>query len=227
MKSDVRVSGGYRLIYLPDHDKAMSLKNWDGYVYEHIVVAGDYLGRPLREDEEVHHLNGDPLDNRHGNLLVLPKSQHAKLHAWINSGALGIERLQANRVNSMKAEDKEPLFCAICQRTLQDQAVRYCSPDCTALGRRKVVRPSVTQLSDDLKKMSFEKVGAKYGVSGNAVRKWIKQYSLITSTLSQASGTPEEGAETSGEVVSPLNNRNSARHPNVIVEGDDIVHGVQ
>jgi uncharacterized protein YjcR len=41
---------------------------------------------------------------------------------------------------------------------------------------RKVDRPSYKQLLTDLESMSFVAVGRKYGVSDNAVRKWIRWY---------------------------------------------------
>jgi uncharacterized protein YjcR len=37
-----------------------------------------------------------------------------------------------------------------------------------------VERPSHEQLLADLRELSFVKVGAKYGVSDNAVRKWLR-----------------------------------------------------
>jgi uncharacterized protein YjcR len=39
---------------------------------------------------------------------------------------------------------------------------------------RKVERPSREQLQADLETMSFLAVGRKYGVSDNAVRKWLR-----------------------------------------------------
>ena len=42
--------------------------------------------------------------------------------------------------------------------------------------RRKVERPSYEQLMADVASMSFLAIGRKYGVSDNAVRKWIRWY---------------------------------------------------
>jgi HNH endonuclease len=65
---------------------------------------------------------------------------------------------------------------------------RYCSQKCWGavnattlrgvplLERRKVERPSYAQLMDDVASMSFLAIGRKYGVSDNAVRKWIRWY---------------------------------------------------
>jgi len=41
---------------------------------------------------------------------------------------------------------------------------------------RKVPRPSYEQLRADVASMSMVAVGRKYGVSDNAVRKWIRGY---------------------------------------------------
>lgn len=49
------------------------------YRYRYIMEA--HLGRSLRTDEHVHHINGDPTDDRLENLEVLSASDHHKLHA--------------------------------------------------------------------------------------------------------------------------------------------------
>jgi transposase-like protein len=41
---------------------------------------------------------------------------------------------------------------------------------------RKVERPSYQQLLEDVAQMSTSAVGRKYGVSDNAVRKWLRWY---------------------------------------------------
>lgn len=47
--------------------------------YVHRLVAAAMLGRPLREDEEVDHKNGDTLDNEWTNLQVISTIEHAKI----------------------------------------------------------------------------------------------------------------------------------------------------
>lgn len=77
--------------------------------------------------------------------------------------------------------------CECCGRTFEARSPdqRYCSISCSKRGkglgvpqphRRKVVRPPLAQLEADLERMSFRAVGRKYGVSDNAVRKWLLWY---------------------------------------------------
>lgn len=47
---------------------------------EHILICEKVLGRKLKQNEVVHHINGVKNDNRHCNLLVCDKSYHAWLH---------------------------------------------------------------------------------------------------------------------------------------------------
>jgi hypothetical protein len=44
------------------------------------------------------------------------------------------------------------------------------------LNRRKVERPLYKQLLNEIKNLGYCKTGRKYGVSDNAIRKWIKSY---------------------------------------------------
>ena len=63
-------------------------------------------------------------------------------------------------------------------------------------------RPSYENLIREIEELGYSGTGRKYGVSDNAVKKWVQSYGIVKATLSQASGTPEEGATTSGEVKS-------------------------
>lgn len=70
-KDRIVTTGGYAYILpTPDDPVAGMANNKTGYVFEHRVVMARHLGRPLRADETVHHINGDRLDNRIENLQL-------------------------------------------------------------------------------------------------------------------------------------------------------------
>lgn len=46
---------------------------------EHVAVAEKAMGRSLPKGAQVHHLNGDPLDNRPANLVVCPSANYHRL----------------------------------------------------------------------------------------------------------------------------------------------------
>jgi hypothetical protein len=177
----VRILNGYRVIYNPEYHRAMSSNNWSGYVYEHIVVAEEMIGRNLREEEVVHHLDGDRSNNRIENLLVLSNAMHAKLHGWLENGGVFKETEYVKRVNSEKSKEVRTInrFCKVCKKTLQAKEKLYCSNKCRGIGTRKVERPSSEELAKDIESMSWLAIGRKYGVSDNAVRKWARSFELL------------------------------------------------
>lgn len=50
---------------------------------------------------------------------------------------------------------------------------------CSRIKSRKVKRPSVEILLEDVNKIGYEGTGRKYKVSGNNIKKWLKQYNVI------------------------------------------------
>lgn len=198
MKSLIRISNGYRLIYKPNHPAAMKGGNWGEYIYEHRYFAELSLGRYLKNNEIVHHLDGNRKNNRIENLLILERGQHVKLHSWLDSGAFIHESYERNGVNSENSRRTEPTFCFNCGLCLQLKQKHCCSEECYHIFNRKVPeRPSYIQLIEDLKNNSFVAIGKRYNVSDNCIRKWLRKYET---TLSQAGSTLPEGAETTGEV---------------------------
>lgn len=65
----------YRLLFRPGHPLAREC----GLVLEHRLVLYE-AGVPIPDGHQVHHVNGDRLDNRLENLQVLPESDHHRLH---------------------------------------------------------------------------------------------------------------------------------------------------
>ncbi len=65
----------YKQIYKPDHPNASKA----GYIREHRYIMEQKIGRLLKLDEEIHHINGNGLDNRIENLMIISKSEHLKL----------------------------------------------------------------------------------------------------------------------------------------------------
>lgn len=159
-----RNANGYRLIYLPDHKAAYTRGNWKGYVYEHIVKAEAMLMRSLTSEEEVHHLDFCRLNNEKENLLVLEKSQHVKLHNWLSSTDFTKESTPLLR------------YCDGCGIHLDRQQKRFCSRVCVE--STKVDKVSKEDLKILLTSHNLSEIGRMFGVSANAVKKWIKKWGL-------------------------------------------------
>lgn len=75
-------------------------------------------------------------------------------------------------------QPKQYLCINGCGRIVCDKGhtCKYCS----AYNKRKVIRPSYEQLQSDVSTMSMVSIGKKYGVSDNAVRKWLTQYKKLS-----------------------------------------------
>ena len=173
MHKKIRICNGYRVVYQPDHPNAMSSDSWKGYVYEHIYVMSKEIDRPLCKGEVVHHLDGNRDNNRKSNLILLTSSHHSRLHCWIKNtpSKVGLNfKEAATKINK----------CQFCDSPLDAGQIKYCSRSCAAkLQNVKHNKPTKEELVKDIQLLSREAVGRKYGVTGNAVKKWQYKYGLL------------------------------------------------
>jgi len=107
-------SAGYVEIHLPDHSRARG----NGYVFEHILVAEEKLGRPLALNEVVHHRNKVKTDNSPENLEVIMRGEHSHIHA--------------------RPQSRVDLICPVCGKTFSSKPSHVkkrttCSPECAGV----------------------------------------------------------------------------------------------
>ncbi len=87
-----RTVNGRPRTYIRGHNRRGKGKGWLmlGYRYisrdgqkigEHRHIVEQQLGRKLTQNEVVHHIDGDKLNNDPSNLMVLTRSEHTRLHS--------------------------------------------------------------------------------------------------------------------------------------------------
>ena len=113
---------------------------------------------------QLDHINGINNDNRIENLRLLCPNCHSQTETYAGK----------NKKKSAKN------YCAECGTEISSNATlcKNCSNKVKALKQRKVERPDKEILIKQLKQSNMTKVGEYYGVSDNAVRKWLKFYNL-------------------------------------------------
>lgn len=118
------------------------------------------------------HINGVHDDNRLANLRIICPNCAATLDT------------HCGRKNRKQRPTRNCKRCGV-GFVAKYSSQRYCSHACGSRwdrrgkplhGARRVERPAYEQLMAELEATSYVAVGRKYGVSDNAVRKWVRFY---------------------------------------------------
>lgn len=159
------MTNGYILVYVPEHPFCIKQPENSGWAYEHRYIIECELGRQLRKDEHVHHIDGNKTNNDRCNLHLMSASEHSTLHYHMRHTNVA----------------RGPLpYCKVCGKQVNTHRNKYCSPACAKLGARKHTRPSKEVLEAVIMSGTpATAIGEMYGVSDNAVRKWARQYGII------------------------------------------------
>ena len=164
----------YEYIIDSSHPKAFQ----NGLVYKHIVVAESVLGRYLKKDESVHHIDKNKTNNAPNNLMVFHTDKdHISFHSN-NCDLSTIKQLNDGSWISLTLQTR----CPVCGNTKSpnSKTCLKCKQSINNYSNIPSTKPSKKELLNVLlkEKGNFTKIGRIYSVSDNAVRKWCKSYNL-------------------------------------------------
>jgi hypothetical protein len=121
------------------------------------------------------HVNGVRDDNRLENLRIVCPNCAATLdtHCGRNASQIPDERVCERCGSVFRPKYARHRYCSRACGSRHDNRPQTGVP---SRGRRKVPRPPMPQLLTDVASLGYVGAGRKYGVSDNAIRKWIRWY---------------------------------------------------
>lgn len=129
----------------------------------------EWLGEPI--PIELDHIDGNHQNNNLSNLRILCPNCHARTPTY-----------RGKKLKIVKNDDSDPELCrpqSSKYRTTKVKVKKTTNPNWRQAlkpEKRKVERPPYDQLLREIAELGYCAVGRKYGVSDNAIRKWVKMY---------------------------------------------------
>ena len=136
---------------------------------------------------ELDHIDGNRDNNQLINLRLLCPNCHTLTPTYRGRNTFHKVKIKKEKIKKEKKREKRlngvEVLCRFCGKSFRRRkgAVKfknYCCIKCFNSDSRKCVRPTKEELEEQIKIMPFTKIGKKYGVSDNAVKKWARSYSI-------------------------------------------------
>lgn len=142
----------------------------------------------LAATEEVHHINGDPSDNRLSNLKVLNTSEHAREHGWNNRRHFGNQTTETDTIVSIKSLGRQPTFDLV----MKAPAHNYVAGGYVVhnTGKTTVIRYIIEMLQAN----GVQVVGA--APTGKAAQRFTEQTGVKATTIHRLLGWAADGGWT-------------------------------
>ena len=122
---------------------------------------------------ELDHIDGDHYNNTLENLKILCPNCHAKTPTYRGKNKRS-KNSQTLKNKTQIAKIKKIYNCSSCGVQLEGKCKTSLCLSCHSKTQRKIERPPKEQLLKEVQQSSYVAVGRKYGVSDNAIRKWLK-----------------------------------------------------
>lgn len=155
----------YKRVHLCKDGKSKTIS-----VHRLVAIAFVY-NSDVGKYKEVNHIDENKMNNNANNLEWCSRSYNQKHYA---------ERHPYKLIHNFYKDETQIHIrklqkCLVCgAETLND---KYCSVECMLKDKRKN-RPRRDELKKMIRESSFSSIGRKFGVDGNTIRKWCKNYCL-------------------------------------------------
>lgn len=177
--------------YLCSFDPTNPRSTKEGYVYTHVLIVEKKLGRLLKPEEVVHHLDEDKFNNDPENLVVFKtNADHAAFHKGCEAILDGDVYWCPGKRESLKCpicgkeKSNKSIMCYECRQLYNEernQKIRLEKIN-KKLSNRALDDDFRIKLKNDIRYNSFLSLAKQYEVTDNAIRKWCVKYGLPSKT---------------------------------------------